>query len=169
MADRSLPCRKGILFPALLVLALGLAVPVHAQDVMGNPAPEELLLKRPGERDIIIPNMNAARGRVYFATRACVVCHKVNGIGGSVAPPLEPAADGDAIDIFDFVTRMWRGARSMVALQENLFAENIDLAPDEMADIIAFINDPAERAKFSEKDIPKFVRDFMLSPPPKAR
>lgn len=58
----------------------------------------------------------------------------------------------------------------MAALQENLFSEIIDLAPDEMADIIAFINDPAERAKFSENDIPKYVRDYMSSQmPPEGR
>ena len=170
MAARPLFRRRGILFPALFVLALSLAAPVHAQDAMGNPDPEELVLKRKGQPDIVIPNMNTARGRVYFATRACIVCHKVNGIGGSVAPSIEPAANGGAIDVFDFVTRMWRGARSMVALQENLFSEIIDLAPDEMADIIALINDPAERAKFSENDIPKYVRDYMSSQmPPEGR
>ena len=58
----------------------------------------------------------------------------------------------------------------MAALQENLFSEIIDLAPDEMADIIAFINDPAERPKFSENDIPKYVCDYMSSQmPPEGR
>lgn len=62
--------------------------------------------------------MSSSRGRVYFATAACVVCHKVNGIGGSVAPPLHSVGDsnGNGIDVMAFVTRMWRGARSMVSL-----------------------------------------------------
>lgn len=143
-----------------LVVLLG-AGPSLAQEQMGNPDPEQLRFKRPGQPDIVMPAMNPARGRVYFATRACVICHQVSGIGGTLAPALDIRNGNGAIDVFDFATRMWRGARSMVALQDSLFGENIDLAPDELADIIAFVNDPAERAKFSEKDIPQYVRDFM--------
>ena len=112
---------------------------------------------------LVMPRMSAARGRVYFATRACVVCHKVNGIGGDLAPALDLDAGGKEIDVFAFITNMWRGARSMVALQDSLFGESIDLTPDELADIIAFVHDAEERKKFSENDIPKFIRDFMAA------
>lgn len=146
---------------AAVAVAAPFVAPATAQEQMGSPHPAPVRLKRPGQPDIVLPAMNPARGRVYFATRGCVICHKVNGIGGSLAPALDGNSNGD-IDVFDFVTRMWRGARSMVALQESLFSENIDLSPDELADIIAFVYDPAERRKFSEADIPQYIRDYMI-------
>lgn len=120
-------------------------------------------IQRPGEPDIVMQKMSPSRGRVYFATAACVVCHKVNGIGGSVAPPLDSLGNGNGsgIDVMAFVTRMWRGAPSMVALQDSLFGEAIDLSPGELADIIAFLHDPAEQKKFSTKDIPDYIQDFI--------
>jgi mono/diheme cytochrome c family protein len=145
---------------AALVAGL-LAAPAVAQDSMGSPEAEELRLTRPGQPDLVLPPFNPVRGRVYFATRACVVCHQVNGIGGRLAPVLE--FDEKDIDVFDFVTRMWRGAREMLALQDSLFGEPIDLAPDELADIIAFVYDANERKKFSENDIPQFIREFMAA------
>jgi hypothetical protein len=153
---------------AAVALAVGVLIggavsagPSLAQGMLGAES-EEIRVPREGSQPaLVMPRMNAARGRVYFATRACVVCHKVNGIGGDLAPALD--VDGKEINVFDFVTRMWRGARSMVALQDSLFGESIDLAPDELADIIAFVHDADERKKFSENDIPKFIRDFMAA------
>ncbi len=65
-------------------------------------------IERPGQPDIVMQKMSSSRGRVYFATAACVVCQKVNGIGGSVAPPLDSVGDsnGNGIDVMAFVTRM---------------------------------------------------------------
>jgi mono/diheme cytochrome c family protein len=134
-----------------------------AQDMPGADTEEIHVPHQGSQPALVMPTMNASRGRVYFATRACVICHKVNGIGGDLAPPLDLDPDGKEINVFDFVTRMWRGARSMVALQDSLFGESIDLAPDELADIIAFVYDAEERKKFSENDIPKFIRDFMAA------
>jgi len=118
-------------------------------------------IERPGLPDIVVQKMSAPRGRVYFATRTCVICHKVNRIGGSMGPPLDSVDNGGKIDVLAFVTRMWRGARAMVSLQDSLLGEAIELAPDELADIIAFLHDPAEQKKFSEKDIPDYIQDFI--------
>jgi mono/diheme cytochrome c family protein len=147
---------------ALLACSLS-GSPAIAQGMPGSESEEIRVPSQGSQPALVMPRMNAARGRVYFATRACVVCHKVNGIGGDLAPPLDLDADGKEINVFDFVTRMWRGARSMVALQDSLFGESIDLAPDELADIIAFVYDAEERKKFSEADIPRFIRDFMAA------
>ncbi len=49
----------------------------------------------------------------------------------------------------------------MVSLQDSLFGEAIDLSPGELADIIAFLHDPAEQKKFSTKDIPDYIQDFI--------
>ena len=138
------------------VLGLAAATPALAQAPGGG---GEIHVVRPGLPDIVMPPMDAARGRVYFATRACVVCHQVNGIGGTLAPALDRS--GGRIELFEFMTSMWRGARSMVELQDSLFGEAIDLAPDEMADIIAFLYNEGQRKKFSAQDIPKFISDFM--------
>jgi hypothetical protein len=134
-----------------------------AQGMLGAESEEIRVPSQGSQPALVMPRMNAARGRVYFATRACVVCHKVNGIGGDLAPALDLDAGGKEIDVFTFVTNMWRGARSMVSLQDSLFGESIDLAPDELADIIAFVYDADERKKFSDADIPKFIRDFMAA------
>lgn len=138
------------------VLGLAVASPALAQAPGGD---DEIHVVRPGLPEIVMPPMDAARGRVYFATRACVVCHQVNGIGGTLAPALDRRSG--RIELFEFMTSMWRGARAMVELQDSLFGEAIDLAPDEMADIIAFLYDEGERKKFSAQDIPKFISDFM--------
>lgn len=134
-----------------------------AQGMPGAESEEIHVPSQGSQPALVMPRMNAARGRVYFASRACVVCHKVNGIGGDLAPALDLDADGKEVNVFAFITNMWRGARSMVALQDSLFGESIDLAPDELADIIAFVHDAEERKKFSENDIPKFIRDFMAA------
>jgi mono/diheme cytochrome c family protein len=144
-----------------LIAGLAAAPPALAQGPMGITEEEEIHVVRPGRPDIVMPALNAARGRVYFATRACVVCHQVNGIGGTLAPAL--GRSDEQIELFEFITSMWRGARSMVELQDSLFGEAIDLAPDEMADIIAFLYDPAEQKKFSENDVPRFIREFMAT------
>lgn len=153
--------RAGAIFAALSFLLV--AAPVAAQDAGSRNGADMTRFKRPGKADIVIPPMDPARGRIYFASRGCVVCHKVNGIGGTLAPELDAYGDSRDVDILGFVTGMWRGARSMVALQELLFSENIDLSPEELASIIAFIDDAGERRKFSENDIPKFIRDFMAA------
>ncbi len=34
---------------------------------------------------LIMPSMDAARGRIPFASKGCVVCHSINGVGGEDA------------------------------------------------------------------------------------
>lgn len=155
-------------FCAVAIVAWGLSpvfsMPAHAQNATsasGQMTGGEIHVTVKGLPEIVLPSMNAARGRVYFATRACVVCHSVNGVGGNTGPALDYEANGKAIEPLEFVTLMWRGARPMLALQESLFGEPIDLTAEELGDIIAFLHDPNERKKFSEKDIPQFIRDFM--------
>ena len=148
-----------------LIVLMVWAVPVAwAQGASANGSEHGVhKIVRPGLPDIVMQKMSASRGRVYFATAACVVCHKVNRIGGSMAPALDSLGDGNGndIDVMAFVTRMWRGARSMVSLQDSLFGEAINLSPGELADIIAFLHDPAEQKKFSTKDIPDYIQEFI--------
>lgn len=114
-----------------------------------------------GLPDLVLPSMNPAKGRVYFATRACVVCHSVNGVGGKNAVALDIEVRPATVDVLGFISRMWRGGTPMLALQRRLFAEQIDLTAEELGDIIAFLHSPAEQDRFSKKDIPKFIQEFM--------
>lgn len=114
-----------------------------------------------GLPDLVLPSMDPVKGRIYFATRACVVCHSVNGVGGGNSVALDLDVQPDKVDILNFISRMWRGGGSMLALQRRLFAEQIDLTAEELGDIIAFLHSPAEQDKFSKNDIPKFIQDFM--------
>lgn len=114
-----------------------------------------------GLPDLVLPEMDAAKGRRYFATRACVVCHSVNGVGGTRASALDLEGRPEVIDLLTFITNMWRGGRPMLNLQHRLFGEPVDLTAEELADLIAFLHSPSEQKRFSADDIPKQVREFM--------
>ena len=126
---------------------LGLAQPALAQDKK--------------VQKMALPLANAAEGRRLFVNKGCVVCHSVNGIGGKAAPALD-ATGGAYVDVFDFVARMWRGAPTMIVLQEMELGYQIELNGDELAHLAAFAADPAEQARFSDSDIPEVIRDWMV-------
>jgi mono/diheme cytochrome c family protein len=110
---------------------------------------------------------DAARGRTLFVSKGCVVCHAINEIGGTSAPPLDPEAAPGDVDGLDFVARMWRGAEAMIFMQQQALGVQIDFTGQELADIIAFIHDPKERRKFSEQVLaqgdPEAGRDLVRS------
>tara|TARA_R110002110_G_scaffold85816_6_gene223961 strand:+ start:1975 stop:2508 length:534 start_codon:yes stop_codon:yes gene_type:complete len=110
---------------------------------------------------LVIPNMNAARGRQIFASKGCVVCHSINGIGGEDAPPLDASTMKTPMNPFDFTASMWRGAEAMVALQREELGDSIELTGQDMADIIAFVHDGAEQKNFSDSDLPPRIKDLM--------
>ena len=110
---------------------------------------------------LTMPEMDAERGRKLFASKGCVVCHSVNGVGGEHAPPLDAATMSLPMNPFEFAARMWRGAEAMVALQRDELGEPITLTGQELADIIAFVHDEEEQKQFSEADIPHHMEDMM--------
>ncbi len=110
---------------------------------------------------LMMPMMNPARGRELFASKGCVVCHSINGIGGEDAPPLDAATMPGAMSPFDFAAKMWRGAEAMIYLQREELGEPVDLTGDELADIIAFVHNGDEQKKFSESDVPDRIKDLM--------
>ena len=65
------------------------------------------------------------------------------------------------MNLFEFTARMWRGAANMIALQEEVFGEQIEFTGAELADIIAFLHDENEQHKFSEADIPPQIMPMM--------
>ncbi len=110
---------------------------------------------------LYLPAMNPARGRKLFASKACVVCHSVNGIGGEEGPPLDVSAGRQLVNPFSFGARMWRGAEMMIAVQQDVFGEQIYLTGQELFDIIGFAYSRAEQKRFGEADVPHDVLELI--------
>ena len=110
---------------------------------------------------LIMPMMNSVRGRALYASKGCVACHSINGVGGEDAPNLDAHSMEPYMNLFEFAARMWRGAANMIALQEEVFGEQIEFTGAELADIIAFLHDENEQHKFSEADIPPDIMSMM--------
>ena len=104
---------------------------------------------------IVMPPMDAERGRNLFVQKGCVACHSVNGVGGDLGPALNAADMPSPMNSFEFAARMWRGAGAMIALQEDLLGEAISLDGQDLADLVAFAHDAEEQAKLTEDQIPE--------------
>jgi len=111
--------------------------------------------------DLEMPMMNSARGRQLFASKGCVVCHSVNGVGGEDAPALDAGTMKAHMNPFDFAAKMWRGAEPMIEMQREELGGQIELSGEDLADIVAFAHDAAEQSKFSEADIPPKIKELM--------
>ena len=72
-----------------------------------------------GQGMLRMPQMDPARGRKLFASKGCVACHSVNGIGGEHAPPLDATTMEPLMNPFEFAAKMWRGAEAMIYLQRD--------------------------------------------------
>jgi len=113
------------------------------------------------ENGLAIPAFDPVLGRKLFASKGCVVCHAVNGIGGEDAPEFSAAFMDRPMNAFDFAANMWRGAPAMIIMQEEELGGQIELTGDELAAIIAFVHDAGEQAKFSQADIPHDIEEVM--------
>jgi len=131
------------------LVALGAGLPVAAQS--SKPAEQGTVV---ANGDLLIPKFDAAKGRMLFASKGCVVCHSVNGVGGTDAPNLSSSHMERPMNAFDFAAKMWLGASAMIAMQRDELGGQIHFTGDELADIIAFVHNTAEQKKFSKKDIP---------------
>jgi hypothetical protein len=110
---------------------------------------------------LIMPMMSSARGRKLFASKGCVTCHAINGVGGEDAPPLDAHSMQLFMNPYEFVAKMWRGAATMIALQEESMGGQVTFTGEELADITAFAHDEEEQHKFSEADIPPEIMSMM--------
>lgn len=108
-----------------------------------------------------MPAMDPERGRKLFASKGCVVCHSVNGVGGEDAPPLDATTMEARMNPFEFAARMWRGAEAMIYLQREELGEKIELTGQDLADIVAFTHNEREQKQFSEADAPPEIRDLI--------
>ncbi len=103
---------------------------------------------------VVLPLMDAERGRHLFVEKGCIVCHSVGGIGGGLGPALNAADLPRPLNVFAFAARMWRSAQVMTALQEDILGEVILLDGQELADLIAFAHDAEEQARLTHDQIP---------------
>lgn len=139
---------------ALLLMACG-GTTVSAQDDDGLFVDPDL--QRPALPELEIPAYDATRGRALFVTKGCVVCHAVNDVGGDAirdlggetAPALDASRMPVRMDPFAFFARMWRGAQTMIGLQQQRLGYQITLDGDELADIMAFVYSAEEQEKFT--------------------
>lgn len=118
-------------------------------------------MQQPLSTGLILPPMDAAQGRLLFASKGCVVCHSINGVGGQDAPMLDAEFMDLPMNPFEFAARMWRGAGAMVALQQDELGGQIELDGPELAAIIAFVHDAEEQARFTQADIPEPIAEMM--------
>ena len=115
----------------------------------------------PGMQRLMMPEMDPARGRKLFASKGCVACHSINGVGGHDATPLDAHTMQRVMNPFDLAAKMWSMAPAMIYAQEEALGEQILFTGDELADIIAFIHHDEEQHHFSEADITPEVRKMM--------
>ena len=113
------------------------------------------------EVGLLLPIMNPAHGRVLFASKGCVVCHSINGVGGKDAPALDASTMTGPMNPFDFAAKMWQGAAAMIKMQQHELGKQIEFSGAELADIIAFAHDAKEQKKFSKADIPQKIKKLM--------
>jgi cytochrome c len=110
---------------------------------------------------IVLPTMNAETGKMLFASKGCVICHQVNGVGGKDGGALDNKAMKAAITPFDFFAKMWLGADKMIIMQKKELGATTDFTGQELADIIGFLHDPNLVKTFSDKDIPETIKAKM--------
>lgn len=115
----------------------------------------------PKTEGILLPFMSPSKGRKLFASKGCVVCHSINGVGGEDAPALDASTMGGVMNPFDFTAKMWRGAGTMIAMQEDELGEQIEFTGEELANIIAFVHSSDEQKKFTKADIPPRIAKLM--------
>ncbi len=125
----------------------------------------EALARPPAPVDVVIPQTNPRRGRILFITNGCVICHQVNGVGGTAAPPLDRPASQAKVDPLAFSARMWRGAAAMTALQSIELGYVIALEGQDIADIAAFAASSEERTLLTLQSVPSAMQDWFLDTP----
>ncbi|MHA1528496.1 MAG: c-type cytochrome [Alphaproteobacteria bacterium] len=110
---------------------------------------------------VVMPPMDAERGRHLFVEKGCIACHSVGGVGGDLGPALNAGDMPRPMNSFEFAARMWRGARAMTEMQEYLLGEVVSLDGQDLADLVVFAHDAEEQAKLTEDQIPERYRNLI--------
>ena len=100
-------------------------------------------------------------GKKLFASKGCVVCHQVHGIGGTDSPSLDITKMDPVMSPFDFFAKMWRGASAMIEMQNKELGYQVKFSGQEIADIVAFLHNRDAEQTFTEADIPDNIKKLM--------
>lgn len=153
---------RNLTFPRLPSLRLSLGMTALAAVVVAFVPPSQAADDETATVEMILPIPDSARGRELFVVKGCVVCHSVNGVGGTAGPSLDARADAGPVDPLDFAARMWTGAQAMADLQATEFGYQIELTGQQIADLAAFESDAGEQSKLAETDVPELMRGWVL-------
>jgi cytochrome c len=110
---------------------------------------------------LLLPPMDPTRDKTLFASKGCVVCRSVNGVGGTDAPKLDAGTMRPTMSPFDFFAEMWNRAPEMIAMQQQELGGQVTFTGQEIADIVAFVPDAAVQKTFSEADVPAAMKALM--------
>jgi mono/diheme cytochrome c family protein len=110
---------------------------------------------------LALPALHPVEGKRLFASKGCVVCHAINGVGGTDAPKLDASTMDPVMSPFDFFAKMWNHSEGMIAMQKSELGAQINFTGQEIADIIAFVHDAEVQKTFTEDDIPADVKAHM--------
>lgn len=110
---------------------------------------------------LILPAIDPVRGKQLFASKGCVVCHSINGVGGTDAPKLDASTMAPMMNPFEFFAKMWRGAAPMIAMQQNELGQQIEFTGQDLADIVAFVHNQQVQKTFTAADIPPDIKKHM--------
>ncbi len=153
--SRSAACH-GLLAGLAMAIALSLGQGA-AMATDGSPQ----LAQRQGQM-IVVPDVDAMRGRRLFVMKGCVSCHRVKDVGGKAAPALDAPEGSTSVNLLDFAARMWRGASAMQDLQSLELGYQIELTGNEIGDLAAFASDPAAQEGFSNDEVPDLLKDWFI-------
>ena len=96
---------------AIPLFALTPPAAAHESARTENAAPPQQKMHKgmpmmPGMQRLMMPRMDPARGRKLYASKGCVACHAINGVGGHDATPLDARTMGARMNPFDFAAKM---------------------------------------------------------------
>lgn len=151
------PVFVNALFGIAVWTVCGLAVS-RANAAERQPTAQRSNLIAPG---LIMPAMDPVRGKQLFASKGCVVCHSINGVGGTDAAKLDASTMSPLMNPFEFFAKMWRGAAPMIAMQQSELGQQIEFNGQDLADIVAFVHNLQVQKTFSEADIPAAIKKHM--------
>ncbi len=148
----------GAILGGMTIMAL--ALPALADDAMTIPA----AAAKDGFKlsdTLIFPPFDPVLGRKVFAQKGCVVCHQMNGIGGTDGPNLSYGKYDTPVNAMEVASDLWEKASIMIPMQKSELGGQIILTPEELSGLIAFLADPAEQKHFSKAEIPaKILKDM---------
>jgi cytochrome c len=139
----------------------GIATTGVIQSVVGRAAAQGSGAERQLAPGLVMPSMDSVHGKQLFASKGCVICHSINGVGGTDAPKLDASTMAPVMNPFEFFAKMWRGAAPMIAMQQSEIGHQIEFTGQDLADIVAFVHNRNVQKTFSAADIPPAIKKHM--------